>query len=102
MLKGELMEAKQRRRDETSGVPTKNGTRNILVLGDLHIGSMYGLLPPDFVSCDGSISPWSLVGLGFNAIWYLRWADPIAALVIVPLILRQGWEAMRGKPCGCC
>jgi len=60
MLKGELMEAEQRRRDKTSGVPTKNGTRNILVLGDLHIGSMYGLLPPDFVSCDGSISPWSL------------------------------------------
>jgi len=24
-------------------------------------------------------------------------ADPIAALVIVPLILREGWEAMRGK-----
>ena len=44
----------------------------------------------------------ALVGLGFNAIWHLRWADPIAALVIVPLILREGWEAMRGKACGCC
>src|SRR3989441_8530223 len=44
----------------------------------------------------------ALVGLGINAIWHLRWADPIAALVIVPLILREGREALRGKACGCC
>jgi divalent metal cation (Fe/Co/Zn/Cd) transporter len=44
----------------------------------------------------------ALVGLGINAIWHIRWADPIAALVIVPLILWEGWEAMRGKACGCC
>jgi divalent metal cation (Fe/Co/Zn/Cd) transporter len=44
----------------------------------------------------------ALVGLGINAIWHLRWADPIAALVIVPLILWEGWEAMRGRACGCC
>ena len=44
----------------------------------------------------------ALVGLGINAIWHVTWADPVAALVIVPLILREGWEAMRGKACGCC
>jgi divalent metal cation (Fe/Co/Zn/Cd) transporter len=44
----------------------------------------------------------ALVGLGINAIWHIRWADPVAAMVIVPLILREGWEAMRGKACGCC
>jgi divalent metal cation (Fe/Co/Zn/Cd) transporter len=44
----------------------------------------------------------ALIGLGINAIWHIWWADPIAALVIVPLILREGWEAMRGKACGCC
>jgi divalent metal cation (Fe/Co/Zn/Cd) transporter len=44
----------------------------------------------------------ALVGLGINAILHLRWADPIAALVIVPLILQEGWEATRGKACGCC
>lgn len=44
----------------------------------------------------------AVVGLGINAIWRLRWADPIAALVIVPLIVREGWEAMRGKACGSC
>jgi divalent metal cation (Fe/Co/Zn/Cd) transporter len=44
----------------------------------------------------------ALVGLGINAIWHIRWADPVAAMVIVPLILWGGWEAMRGKACGCC
>jgi divalent metal cation (Fe/Co/Zn/Cd) transporter len=44
----------------------------------------------------------ALIGLGINAIWHLKWADPIAALVIVPLILWEGWEAMRGRACGCC
>jgi len=44
----------------------------------------------------------ALVGLGINAIWHVTWADPVAALVIVPLILREGREAMRGKACGCC
>lgn len=44
----------------------------------------------------------ALVGLGINALWNVTWADPVAALVIVPLILREGREAMRGKACGCC
>src|SRR5438128_419235 len=57
VLPREPMEAKKRRRETTSGVPINKTTRNILVLGDLHIGSMYGLLPPDFVSCDGSERP---------------------------------------------
>lgn len=48
------------------------------------------------------LSTIALVGLGINAIWHIGWADPIAALVIVPLILWEGREAMRGKACGCC
>jgi divalent metal cation (Fe/Co/Zn/Cd) transporter len=44
----------------------------------------------------------ALVGLGINAIWHIPWADPLAALVIVPLILWEGRQAMRGKACGCC
>jgi divalent metal cation (Fe/Co/Zn/Cd) transporter len=44
----------------------------------------------------------ALVGLGINAIWHIWWADPIAAVVIVPLILQEGREALRGKACGCC
>ncbi len=48
------------------------------------------------------LSAIALVGLGINAIWHIWWADPIAALVIVPLILWEGWEAIHGKACGCC
>ena len=48
------------------------------------------------------LSAIALIGLALNAIWHLGWADPIAALAIVPLIVWEGWEAMRGKACGCC
>jgi divalent metal cation (Fe/Co/Zn/Cd) transporter len=41
----------------------------------------------------------ALAGLAINAIWRVSWADPVAALVLLPLILREGWEAMKGKPC---
>jgi len=44
----------------------------------------------------------ALVGLAVEAIWHVRWADPIAALAITPLILREARESMRGKACGCC
>ena len=48
------------------------------------------------------LSAIALVGVGINAIWHIWWADPTAALVIVPLVLWEGRETMRGKPCGCC
>jgi divalent metal cation (Fe/Co/Zn/Cd) transporter len=44
----------------------------------------------------------ALSGLAVNAIWHVKWADPTAALVVVPFILWEGREAVRGKPCGCC
>jgi divalent metal cation (Fe/Co/Zn/Cd) transporter len=44
----------------------------------------------------------ALVGLAINAIWRVKWADPIAALVVVPLIVWEGREAIRGKACACC
>jgi divalent metal cation (Fe/Co/Zn/Cd) transporter len=40
-----------------------------------------------------------LVGLIVNAVWRVSWADPVAALALLPLIVREGWEAMKGKPC---
>jgi divalent metal cation (Fe/Co/Zn/Cd) transporter len=43
----------------------------------------------------------ALTGLVINAIWHIKWADPVAALAVLPLILREGWEALRGQPCGC-
>jgi divalent metal cation (Fe/Co/Zn/Cd) transporter len=44
----------------------------------------------------------ALVGLGINATWHAAWADPVAALVITPLILWEGREAIRGKACASC
>jgi divalent metal cation (Fe/Co/Zn/Cd) transporter len=41
----------------------------------------------------------ALAGLVVNAIWRVTWADPIAALTLLPLIVREGWEAMKGEPC---
>ena len=44
----------------------------------------------------------ALAGLAINAIWHVKWADPIAALAVLPLIMWEGREALRGKPCACC
>src|ERR1022692_1569101 len=44
----------------------------------------------------------ALAGLAINAIWQIKWADPTAALALLPLIVWEGREAMRGKTCGCC
>jgi divalent metal cation (Fe/Co/Zn/Cd) transporter len=41
----------------------------------------------------------ALAGLVVNAVWGVSWADPVAALALLPLILREGWEALKGKPC---
>lgn len=44
----------------------------------------------------------ALAGLTINAIWHVKWADPMAALVVVPLVLWEGREAVQGKARGCC
>ncbi len=42
-----------------------------------------------------------LLGLGANALLGWWWADPVAALVIVAVIVREGWEAFtRRELCG--
>jgi divalent metal cation (Fe/Co/Zn/Cd) transporter len=41
----------------------------------------------------------ALAGLAVNAISGVSWADPIAALALLPLIVHEGWDAMKGKPC---
>jgi divalent metal cation (Fe/Co/Zn/Cd) transporter len=43
----------------------------------------------------------ALAGLTVNAIWHKPWADPIAALALTPLILREGWQAIRAARLGC-
>lgn len=39
----------------------------------------------------------ALVGLALNAIFGLWWADPVAALGITVLLVREGVEALRGE-----
>lgn len=44
-----------------------------------------------------------LAGLLLNAFFGLWWADPLAALIMVPIITKEGIEGLRGKACsdGC-
>ena len=40
-----------------------------------------------------------LGGLGLNALLGWWWADPLAALCMVPIILREAISGLRGQPC---
>lgn len=42
-----------------------------------------------------------LGGLVLNAAFGFWWADPVAALIMVPIIGNEGIEAVQGKSCGC-
>ncbi len=44
----------------------------------------------------------ALGGLLLNVLFKVSWADPIAALLLLPIILREGAEAMQGKSCSDC
>lgn len=43
-----------------------------------------------------------LVGLVLNALFGWWWADPAAALIMVPIIVREGIKAFRGEVCADC
>lgn len=43
----------------------------------------------------------ALAGLAVNAIWGKGWADPVAALALTPLILREGWKAISSAKLCC-
>jgi divalent metal cation (Fe/Co/Zn/Cd) transporter len=40
-----------------------------------------------------------LAGLVLNSLWGWSWADPIAALGIAAIAVREGYNAWRGDPC---
>jgi divalent metal cation (Fe/Co/Zn/Cd) transporter len=50
----------------------------------------------------GYLSIIALAGLVANAFWGITWADPVAALCLIPLVVREGWQAFNGRPCDCC
>ncbi len=36
-----------------------------------------------------------LLGLALNAAWGWWWADPVAAFLMIPFLVREGWEAIE-------
>lgn len=49
----------------------------------------------------GYLSAILLIGLGANALLGWWWADPVAALAMVPIIVKESIEAVRGDACEC-
>jgi divalent metal cation (Fe/Co/Zn/Cd) transporter len=43
-----------------------------------------------------------LGGLILNAAFDWWWADPVAALIMLPIIAKEGLEALRGEVCADC
>jgi divalent metal cation (Fe/Co/Zn/Cd) transporter len=43
----------------------------------------------------------ALVGLFMNAVFHIPWADSVAALLLLPLVLYEANEALKGKKCNC-
>jgi divalent metal cation (Fe/Co/Zn/Cd) transporter len=43
----------------------------------------------------------TLAGLALNAMFHVRWIDPLAALVAVPIICVEGNRALKGDLCRC-
>lgn len=49
----------------------------------------------------GYLAVMALVGVVTNFVWGVERADSVAALAIVPLVVYEAREAIRGKPCSC-
>jgi len=43
-----------------------------------------------------------LGGLLLNALFGWWWADPVAALIMIPIVVKEGTAALRGELCGDC
>jgi divalent metal cation (Fe/Co/Zn/Cd) transporter len=44
----------------------------------------------------------ALAGLAINALFHIAWFDSFAALLAVPLLMKEGRAAWQGRVCGCC
>jgi divalent metal cation (Fe/Co/Zn/Cd) transporter len=43
-----------------------------------------------------------LGGLLLNTLYSFWWADPIAAIIMVPIIAKEGIEGLQGRVCNDC
>ncbi len=44
----------------------------------------------------------TLIGLAVNATFHIAWFDSAAAVIALPLLLREAQRAWQGDGCGCC
>lgn len=44
----------------------------------------------------------ALIGLAVNALFHIAWFDSAAALVAIPILIKEGKSAWKGQGCGCC
>src|SRR5579863_740695 len=44
----------------------------------------------------------TLAGLTLNAAFHIPWFDPIAALLAIPILIKEGKSAWEGQGCACC
>jgi divalent metal cation (Fe/Co/Zn/Cd) transporter len=44
----------------------------------------------------------TLAGLAANAAFHIAWFDSMAALVAIPILIKEGRMAWQGHACGCC
>jgi divalent metal cation (Fe/Co/Zn/Cd) transporter len=44
----------------------------------------------------------TLSGLAANAAFHIAWFDSMAALVAIPILIKEGRSAWHGHACGCC
>lgn len=44
----------------------------------------------------------ALVGVLLNVLFGFSWADPVAAVLLLPIIIREGWDTIQGKVCADC
>jgi divalent metal cation (Fe/Co/Zn/Cd) transporter len=41
----------------------------------------------------------ALGGIVANATFHIAWADPVAAICLLPIVLREAQQAWNGQPC---
>ena len=41
-----------------------------------------------------------LIGRGANFLFGWWWADPLAALALIPFLVKEGWEGVMGEDAG--
>jgi len=44
----------------------------------------------------------TLVGLAINAAFHIPWFDSLAALLAIPILVKEGKSAWKGQGCACC